>query len=171
MMSFTPTRRAARPTGLTSLRTACWIVAAAAVMLSSHAPPAAQSASPPLQNAGALECAFTVYASGTWNGAAASAQVQPSTLSAAFKDIDVQDGFATAVGTFGPSTIIVRFSSGSLHLMQIATSGALYVTTVFDKELRNGRLKAVHTRHEYTDVSLPGFTSRPEQYYGDCAVK
>ena len=23
---------------------------------------------------------------------------------------------------------------------------------------------------EYTDVSLPGFTSRPEQYYGDCEV-
>jgi hypothetical protein len=39
---------------------------------------------------------------------------------------------------------------------------------VFDKETRAGRLQAVHTRHEYTAVSLPGFTSRPEQYYGDC---
>ena len=29
---------------------------------------------------------------------------------------------------------------------------------------------AVHTRHEYTDVLLIGFTSRPEQYYGDCAI-
>jgi hypothetical protein len=29
---------------------------------------------------------------------------------------------------------------------------------------------AVHTRHEYTDISLPGFTSRPEMYIGDCAA-
>jgi len=35
-------------------------------------------------------------------------------------------------------------------------------------QLVGGKLRAVHTRHEYTEVSLPGFTSRPEQYYGDC---
>ena len=34
----------------------------------------------------------------------------------------------------------------------------------------DGKLRAVHTRHEYTEVSLPGFTSRPEQYYGDCTA-
>jgi len=28
----------------------------------------------------------------------------------------------------------------------------------------------VHTRHEYTEVRLPGFTSRPEQYYGECEI-
>jgi hypothetical protein len=48
--------------------------------------------------------------------------------------------------------------------------GALYVTTVFNTESRPGKLQAVHTRHEYTPVSVPGFTSRPEQYYGDCDV-
>ena len=26
------------------------------------------------------------------------------------------------------------------------------------------------TRHEFTEVSLPGYTSSPEQYYGDCQV-
>jgi hypothetical protein len=31
-------------------------------------------------------------------------------------------------------------------------------------------MRAVHTRHEYTMISLPGFTSRPEQYYGECAI-
>jgi hypothetical protein len=30
---------------------------------------------------------------------------------------------------------------------------------------------AVHTRHEYTDTRLVGFTSRPELYIGDCAVE
>jgi len=29
----------------------------------------------------------------------------------------------------------------------------------------------VHARHEYTEVSLPGYTSRPEQYYGECEAK
>jgi hypothetical protein len=49
-------------------------------------------------------------------------------------------------------------------------SGPLYTTTVLAKESRDGRLLAIHTRHEYTDVSLPGFTSRPEMYLGECAV-
>lgn len=140
------------------------------VTMSSQAAPEAQNPAGALRSASELQCAFSVYAIGTWNANEASARVQPSKLTVAFKDIDTQDGVATAVGAFGPSTIIVRLASGNLHLMQIAASGALYVTTVFDKEIRDGQLKAVHTRHEYTDVSLPGFTSRPEQYYGHCVV-
>jgi hypothetical protein len=144
-----------------------------AAMFVATSSPAVQTAQRPaaaLGSAGELRCTFKLYATGTWNVDEPSAQVQPSKLSVVFKEIDVQDGVATAVGPFGPSTIIARLSSGNLHLLEMAASGALYVTTVFAKEFRDGRLKAVHTRHEYTDVSLPGFTSRPEQYYGDCAV-
>ena len=50
------------------------------------------------------------------------------------------------------------------------TMGALFTTTVFNWETRDGKLMAVHTRHEYTDVSEPGLTLRPEQYYGECEV-
>ncbi len=39
------------------------------------------------------------------------------------------------------------------------------------KRKEQGKLKAVHTRHEYTEVSLPGYTSRPEQYYGECDAR
>jgi len=49
-------------------------------------------------------------------------------------------------------------------------AGPLYVTTVIAKETKDGRLMAVHTRHEYTQISMPGFTSRPEMYVGDCAT-
>jgi len=49
--------------------------------------------------------------------------------------------------------------------------GPLYTTRIFPKETRAGKLQAVHTRHEYTEISLPGFTSRPEQYYGECDVR
>jgi hypothetical protein len=55
--------------------------------------------------------------------------------------------------------------------MQMDPYGAVYVTTIFNSETKNGRLLAVHTRHEYTPVQLPGLTSRPEQYYGDCQVR
>ncbi len=46
----------------------------------------------------------------------------------------------------------------------------MYTTTIFPSEARAGKLKAVHTRHEYTQVSLPGYTSRPERYYGECEI-
>jgi hypothetical protein len=59
--------------------------------------------------------------------------------------------------------------------MQMDNSGPLYLTTVFSAggrdQLPGARLRAVHTRHEFTSVSLPGFTSRPEQYYGECEVE
>ena len=66
--------------------------------------------------------------------------------------------------------IIVRLSAGTLHLVQSSSGGPLYVTTVFPEQTPDGKLKAVHTRHEFTALSLPGFTSRPEQYYGACEI-
>jgi hypothetical protein len=146
--------------------TAFLLTAAAAVVPSAQRP-----AAPRLADTKALRCAFTSYASGTWQKGDAQARVSVATLSIAFRDVDTQDGFATAVGTFGPSDIVVRMSAGNMHLLQVGTSGALYVTTIFPKETKGGRLQAVHTRHEYTEVSLPGFTSRPEQYYGDCEIE
>ena len=49
----------------------------------------------------------------------------------------------------GKSHITVRVVGNYLNLMQIDPYGALYVTTVFNAESKNGRLRAVHTRHEY----------------------
>jgi hypothetical protein len=57
-----------------------------------------------------------------------------------------------------------------LHFMQVTSPGALYTTTVFDQVSRPGKLKAVHTRHEWQAFALPGYSSRPEQYYGECEV-
>ena len=51
------------------------------------------------------------------------------------------------------------------------SGGALYTTTVFARRTAAGKFIAVHTRHEFTDASVPGFTSRPEQYYGDYDVE
>jgi len=117
-----------------------------------------------------LKCAFSLYVTGTWKEAEPQAELKPVKLTLQFDDIDTDEGTAQAIGMFGPTHMIARLAVWSLHFMEIGSSGTLNITTIFDKETRNGRLKAVHTRHEYTDVSLPGFTSRPEQYYGDCEV-
>jgi hypothetical protein len=123
-----------------------------------------------LESARTLNCTFSLLATGTWTDADPRAEVKPAKLSIRFDSIDLQDGTAKVAGMLGPSYAIAKMAEGALHLLVIDNAGPLYVTTVFDRETKGGRLRAVHTRHEYTDVSLPGFTSRPEQYYGECEV-
>lgn len=118
-----------------------------------------------------LSCEFSLMATGTWKGGAPEVQTKSSTLSIGFDSIDVNDGTARSIGAFGPFEIIVQQAYGTLHFLQSFKDGPLYITTVFPKETTNGRWQAVHTRHEYTEVSLPGFTSRPEQYYGECTAE
>ena len=117
-----------------------------------------------------IKCEFTVMSTGTWKEGAASAETRPAKLTTVFDEIVVDEGTARAVGTFGPNDIIVRLSMGTLHLVQAFREGPLYVTTIFPKETRGSRLQAAHTRHEYTLVSMPGYTSRPEQYIGECEL-
>jgi hypothetical protein len=87
-----------------------------------------------------------------------------------FSAVDTQDGSAEAETQFGRLHIVARLSERSLHFLQVGSSGPVYMTSVFDAPSRDGKLKAVHTRHEYTSFALPGFTSKPEQYYGECEV-
>ena len=123
-----------------------------------------------LEAATRLECRFSVLATGTWNNATPSATVSEAELTATFFDINVDEGTAEAESRFGESLIVVRYSQGYLHLMQMGTAGPLHLTTVLARETAPGRLMAMHTRHEFTPTILPGFTSRPEMYIGDCAI-
>lgn len=134
--------------------------------------PAAQT--PSLQDrlaaATRLSCTFTTIVTGTWKAGLAAAEVKTTRLELGFENINVDDGTADQVGRFGESNIVVRSSAIYMHLLQMQGAGPLYTTTVFAKPTTEGRLMAVHTRHEYTDVSMPGYTSRPEMYVGDCVV-
>ena len=131
-----------------------------------------QSGSLPQRLAGtkSLSCTFTVMATGTWKDGTPSGSVATAQFKVAFSNVNVDEGTADADGSFGSSFIVVRHSNDYLHLMQMASSGPLYTTTVLARETKEGRLMAVHTRHGYTDVRLPGFTSRPEMYLGECVV-
>jgi hypothetical protein len=117
-----------------------------------------------------LKCAFRLVATGGWKDGVAHAEVKSSDLQVVFNSINTEEGTAGLVGQFGRSDIIVKLSGTNLHFIESFRDGPVYMTTVFNAESRPGRLKAVHTRHEYTDVSVPGFTSSPEQYYGECEV-
>ena len=149
------------PWKVAAIGTACLVVVTSSTV-------SAQSARDRLAGVHALDCTFALNAVGTWKSGIPQAEVKASHLSMRFESVNPDDGTARVVGMFGPSDIIVRLSGDTLHLVQSFREGPLYATTVFPKETRAGRLQAVHTRHELTDVSLPGYTSSPEQYYGDC---
>jgi hypothetical protein len=124
-----------------------------------------------LATATRVSCRFTTRSRVTWKGGAPVVAVETSSLTMGFDEMSPDDGTARAIDRVGPSDIIMRLSDGALHFMQSFREGALYVTTIFPKETIDGRLQAVHTRHEFTPVSVPGFTSSPEQYYGDCSAE
>ena len=123
-----------------------------------------------LHSASSLTCQFTTLVTGSWEDDVAGASVGPSTLSVAFNNVNVDEGTADADGDFGVSFIVVRADETYLHLIQMFGAGPLYTTSIMAQETTDGRMMAIHTRAEYTQISLPGFTSRPEMYLGDCEV-
>jgi len=124
-----------------------------------------------LAAAKSLKCDFTSMVTVTWTKEGVpQAEVKPTTMSLQFLKISVDDGSGQMKGDFGTYDLIAKLSEGTLHFIHSFRAGALYTTTVFPRETHDGRFKAVHTRHEYVEIVLPGFTSRPEEYYGDCAV-
>ena len=117
-----------------------------------------------------LKCTFPIVAVGTWGAKEPEAKVKPSNLVLQFQDINADEGTARLDSSYGAYDITVRYAGGYLHFIQSFLDGQLYTTTVLEKQTSAGKLKAMHSRHEYTDFALPGFTSSPEQYYGECEI-
>jgi hypothetical protein len=117
-----------------------------------------------LATAKSLKCTFPLMAVGTWEGGKQpAANVKPANLVLQFVEINADEGTARLEASLGAYDIVV-------HFIQSFLDGQLYTTTVLEKQTSGGKLKAMHSRHEYTDISLPGFTSSPEQYYGECEI-
>src|SRR5262245_50393383 len=124
-----------------------------------------------LATAKKMKCTFPLMAIGTWSGEQPKAEAKPSKLVLQFEDINADEGTARLEGSVGGTyDIVVRYAGGYLHFIQSFLDGPLYTTTVLEKQTSGGKLKAMHSRHEYTDIALPGFTSSPEQYYGECEI-
>jgi hypothetical protein len=134
------------------------------------APAIAQDAAPGrLANVKGLRCTFTQAAAGTWKkDGMIDAAVKPSTLVLRLEDIDVDSGVAQLRTGSMTNELTVKLTGGYLHFMQSFRTGPLYTTTVFENPQAGGAFKAVHSRHEYYSTPVPGSTSSPEQYYGEC---
>jgi hypothetical protein len=116
-----------------------------------------------------LRCSFPQNATGVWRAdGTPDAALKPATLVLRFAAIDADVGTAELRTGSAASEITVKLEGAYLHFMQSFRTGPLYTTTVFDSGTGNGPFKAVHSRHEYFSVPLPGATSSPEQYYGQC---
>ena len=124
-----------------------------------------------LAAATSVNCSFSLVNTGTWIKGTPEATSTAAKLTVAFTNVNVDEGTADQQGAFGEAFIVIRQTNDYLHFMQMYGSGPLHTTTILARESKDGRLLAVHTRHEYTDVAIPGFTSRPEMYLGDCEVK
>ncbi|MBI4265398.1 MAG: hypothetical protein HY657_13575 [Acidobacteria bacterium] len=131
----------------------------------------AQDAAERWTSAKGVKCEFRTLATGNWGrDGAPTGQVRTTPLSFSFSDINLDVGTADVDAKLGAVNAIVQRSGAVMHFILVGSAGYLHTTTVFDAQSRPGRLKAVHSRHEYTDIALPGYTSRPEQYYGECEI-
>ena len=129
----------------------------------------AQDVKGKLATAKSIKCTFSLMSVGTW-GPQTEAKVKPANLVLQFEGINADEGTARLESGFGKYDINVRYAGGYLHLIQSFLDGPLYTTTVLEKQTTGGKLKAMHSRHEFTDFALPGYTSSPEQYYGECEI-
>ena len=148
------------------------LVAGVLLMLAS-VPIHAQTADPPnpLATVEALRCRFPVAATGTWKAGEPIAQTRTQELLIQVSAIDVQDGTAEVTGTAGRSYVSAVLSGWSLYFVENAV-GQLNVTTVFAQETAPKKLKAVHSRHGYLQMSVGRFISEPSvsQNYGECEI-
>jgi hypothetical protein len=118
-----------------------------------------------------VQCSLQRQSVGTWSkDGTVEASVKPATLTLRFESIDSDAGTAMAKSGAVGAEVTVRLAEGYLHFMQAFRTGPLYTTTIFEAGASGGRFKAVHSRHEYFTTPLPGATSSPEQYYGECEV-
>ncbi len=126
-----------------------------------------------LRTATGATCEFTLLAVGTWTNGEPHVALKTLTppLRLEFNRINTDEGTSQMIGRFSSTfDVIARLAAGTLHFIQMYHGAPLYVTTIFPKVSRGDKLKAVHSRHEAVDVALSGFTSSPEQYYGECDV-
>jgi len=149
---------------------------AAAVMLAAatvppvHAQPQAEPPNP-LTTVKRLKCRFPTASAAAWKSGDPQVQLTTQELLFEINNIDVQDGTAEFIGTAGRAYVTAVLSGWSLYFVENSV-GQLNVTTVFAQEASPKRLKAVHSRHGYLQMTVGKFIAEPSvsQNYGDCEI-
>src|SRR5262245_34162042 len=126
------------------------VIAISGVLISTaHAQDSARGA---LAKVTSLKCTFPLMTAGTLQTPKPEAKVKPANLVLQFEAINTDEGSAELKSTLGKYDIVVRYAGGYLHLIQSFLDGPLYTTTILEKKTAGGKFKAMHSRHEYTDV-------------------
>ena len=149
------------------------VAAAAAIAMLCASPALPQTTDRnPLARVKRLTCSFMVYSVGAWKGGDAQAQIKQTQMSLDIDEIDTDDGTARVTGTSGPVHVTALLTVSSLHFMERSVTGTLNVTTVFTPANGDQKIRAVHSRHDYLPMSIPGFVSEPSvsQSYGTCVA-
>jgi hypothetical protein len=127
----------------------------------------------PLAAVKSLKCTFPVYTVGSWKNGEPKAEVkQAQQFTLEIDEIDADSGTARITGTSGPTHVTALLTISSLHFVERTVTGTLTITTVFASEGNVRTFRAVHSRHDYLPMSLPGYVSEPSvsQNYGQCEV-
>jgi hypothetical protein len=147
------------------------VLVAVALLVSARAGSAQNVGRNPLAQIKSVKCRFPVYSTGSWKNGEPQAQVkQPQEFSIEIDQIDSEGGTARAFGTSGAVHVTALLTVSSLHFMERTVAGTLNITTIFAPDGSSGKLRAVHSRHSYLQMSIPGFVSEPSvsQNYGTC---
>jgi len=119
-----------------------------------------------------LRCVFSTAASGVWEGGTATVRPRTGvTLRLEIHSIDTRDGTAVLSGApESASFLVAQLLGWTLHFVQTSATGGLAVTSVFARESRDGKLKAMHSRSSFVPAGGQDAVTEPEaqQYYGDC---
>jgi hypothetical protein len=153
------------------LKTQVGALAAVAILVNAHAGSGQSVERNPLARIKSVKCRFPVYSTGSWKNGEPQAQVkQPQEFSVEIDEIDADGGTARTFGTSGAVHVTALLTVSSLHFMERTVAGTLNITTIFAPEGGSGRLRAVHSRHSYLQLSIPGLVSEPSvsQNYGTC---
>ena len=125
----------------------------------------------PLTTLKRLKCRFPTASAAAWKSGDPQVQIKTQELLFEITNIDVQDGTAEYQGTAGRAFVTAVLSGWSLYFVENSV-GQLNVTTVFAQEAAPKRLKAVHSRHGYLQMTVGKFIAEPSvsQNYGDCEI-
>ena len=147
------------------------ILMAVLALLGAHTAAAQSTDKNPLALIKSLKCTFPVYAVASWKNGEPAAQIrQAAQFSLTIDEIDTDSGSGRVTGTAGPVEVTALLTVSSLHFMERSVTGTLNITTVFVSEGGAKKFRAVHSRHDYLPMSIPGFQSEPmvSQNYGMC---
>jgi hypothetical protein len=157
---------------MTRICTGALAALTAALTLTAAEPASAQSTEKnPLALVKSFKCTFPVYSVGAWKTGEPQAQIkQAEQFTLTIDDIDTDSGSGRVTGTAGPVEVTALLTVSSLHFMERSVTGTLNITTIFVSDGGVKKFRAVHSRHDYLPMSIPGFTSEPTvtQNYGTC---